>query len=360
MKLSLSRTQLLGIVALVLVLAGVAVYALFYRVQTSTQPQLPAALDGTAPEYPITRLPLAGELTGSDAEISGLAWYGDYLIILPQYPDWASSGSDGKLFAIPKQQIIAVLDGTSTAAITPQAIVLVAPGLKAAIKGFQGYEAIGFHGDQAFLTIEAGDGQMQGYLVAGEIKPDLSTLIIDTTTVVALNTPAQIENATFESLVVLDDAVGVIYEANGKNVNPQPKLKLFDFALRPQPDRSFPAIEYRITDATPLAADNTFWAINYFFPDRENKYNPAEDMLRTTYGTGPTHAQSSYVERLVELQLTDTGVSLVNTAPLLLQLAGGDDARNWEGIARLDDRGFLLMTDKFPETILAFVSVGRG
>ena len=30
-------------------------------------------------------------------------------------------------------------------------------------------------------------------------------------------------------------------------------------------------------------------------------------------------------------------------------------ARNWEGIARLEGRGFLLVTDQFPDTILAFV-----
>jgi hypothetical protein len=34
----------------------------------------------------------------------------------------------------------------------------------------------------------------------------------------------------------------------------------------------------------------------------------------------------------------------------------GQYARNWEAIARLDDVGFLLATDKYPETIFAFVS----
>jgi hypothetical protein len=32
-----------------------------------------------------------------------------------------------------------------------------------------------------------------------------------------------------------------------------------------------------------------------------------------------------------------------------------DTPRNWEGIVRLDERGFLLMTDEDPDTILAFV-----
>ena len=30
-------------------------------------------------------------------------------------------------------------------------------------------------------------------------------------------------------------------------------------------------------------------------------------------------------------------------------------SRNWEGIVRLDDRGFLVATDKYPEMILGFI-----
>jgi hypothetical protein len=33
----------------------------------------------------------------------------------------------------------------------------------------------------------------------------------------------------------------------------------------------------------------------------------------------------------------------------------GGLGRNWEGLVRLDDRGFLLVTDLFPGTILGFV-----
>jgi hypothetical protein len=38
-----------------------------------------------------------------------------------------------------------------------------------------------------------------------------------------------------------------------------------------------------------------------------------------------------------------------------LELVSDDDTRNWEGLVRLDDYGFLLATDKYPRTILAFV-----
>lgn len=46
---------------------------------------------------------------------------------------------------------------------------------------------------------------------------------------------------------------------------------------------------------------------------------------------------------------------VTNTPPIQLQLIDGV-SRNWEGLVRLDERGFLLITDEFPETILAFVA----
>ena len=49
------------------------------------------------------------------------------------------------------------------------------------------------------------------------------------------------------------------------------------------------------------------------------------------------------------------GIVLTETPPIQLEL--GPESRNWEGLVRLEDRGFLLMTDKFPGTILGFVGV---
>jgi hypothetical protein len=33
------------------------------------------------------------------------------------------------------------------------------------------------------------------------------------------------------------------------------------------------------------------------------------------------------------------------------------DGRNWEGIVRFGDRGFLLATDKFPITMLGYITI---
>jgi hypothetical protein len=115
----------------------------------------------------------------------------------------------------------------------------------------------------------------------------------------------------------------------------------------------FPTVEYRVTDATELDDDGRFWVINYFFPG-ELALRPSEDPIAAAYGEGPTHAARSGVARLLEMQVTAQGVTLVDRPPVQLEL-GPLSLHNWEGIVRLEDRGFLLVTDKFPETILGFV-----
>jgi hypothetical protein len=99
-----------------------------------------------------------------------------------------------------------------------------------------------------------------------------------------------------------------------------------------------------------------FWAINYFFPGDAEQIDPAPDSLAEEYGEGPTHTRFTTVERLVEFQYTDTGILRTATAPIQLQLIDDDHSRNWEGLARLEGQGFLIVTDKHPETILGFVA----
>jgi hypothetical protein len=57
----------------------------------------------------------------------------------------------------------------------------------------------------------------------------------------------------------------------------------------------------------------------------------------------------------VEFRYTNAQISSTSRAPIQLELREDGRARNWEGLVRLDQRGFLLMTDKYPETILGFV-----
>lgn len=305
-----------------------------------------------ASEQTVQIIPLDGPIAAPEAEISGLAWYGDTLILLPQFP-----GRFGdQLFALPKADIVAFLAGTQDGPLTPQPIPLIAPDLSR-LAGYEGLEAIAFHDDQVFVTIEtSGGAPMLGYLAAGHVAPDLSQMELDTTSLMEIVPPAPLANYSDETLLLADEMVLTIYEANGRNVNPTPAAHPFSASLEPLGTLPFPAIEYRVTDATSLDSNGRFWVINYLFPGDIGKLDPATDELGERYGRGPTHSHSDAVERLVELQFSDSDITLTDTPPIQLELLPGD-ARNWEGIVRLDERGFLLATDKFPETILAFVAL---
>src|SRR6185369_8834200 len=136
----------------------------------------------TLKEQSVVSLPLTGPASEPRAELSGLAWYGDNLILLPQYPNVFDENGDGFLYYLPKAQILAYLDGTSAAPLEPKPIQLIATDLTDEIRNYQGFESIGFSDSTAFLTIESGDGtDMQGYLISGTISPDLSQLTLDTT-----------------------------------------------------------------------------------------------------------------------------------------------------------------------------------
>jgi hypothetical protein len=314
-----------------------------------------------AVESPVTEIPLTGSVAQPKAEVSGMAWYGDYLILLPQYPDFAIQQADGAVFALSKADLLAYLDGTRTEPLEPIPVPFIAPGLADQILGFEGYEAITFLADRAYLTIEAretrGPRGMRGYLVSGRIAPDLGSLVLNTATVVEIPSQPKVGNKSDEALLVAGDRLVTIYEVNGAAINPSPVAHLFDTQLAPSGTLPFPNVEYRITDATVLDQEGRFWAINYFFPGDTNLATDS-DPLAERYGQGPTHAQAETVERLLEFEYSESGIDLVDRPPIQLELMDsflGGLGRNWEGLARLDDRGFLLVTDLFPGTILGFV-----
>ena len=306
------------------------------------------------PEQPVTVIPLQGPLAGSSAEISGLAWYGDHLILLPQYPERFG----GVLFTLPKADILAFLAGDLNGPLEPLPIPFSTSGLTDDIQGFEGFEALAMAQERIFLSIESrGKDGMMGYLVAGTVATDLSEIRLNPTLLMELRPPANLSNSSDEAMFCTPEGPVTLYEANGINVNSAPVARRFAAGtLAAQDDIPFPTIEYRITDATALDSHDRFWAINYFWPGDAAKLQPGPDALAQRYGQGPTHAISARVERLVEFQYSDAGITLVGTPPLQLQLLAGDDSRNWEGVVRLDERGFLLATDKYPDTLLGFVA----
>jgi hypothetical protein len=307
-------------------------------------------------EQRVIEISLAGPLAGRQAEISGMTWYHDTLILLPQYPSRFRQGErEATIFTLSKTEILASLEDTTKGPLSPQRLTFFDHDIPNEVAGFEGYEAIIAHDGQVFLTIEANAGDtMMGYLIAGYLSPDFSEIHLNPATLTEIPPQAALDNMTDETLLLVEDVLVTLYEANGVNVNPQPVAHRFDLQLNPVPPASFPNIEYRITDATAVDDNGRFWAINYFYPGDKAKLDPAPDPLIQRFEKGATYATSEIVERLLAFQYRDSGISLLDIPPIQLQLLD-DTARNWEGLVHLDDRGFILVTDEHPRTILAFV-----
>ncbi len=306
------------------------------------------------PERAVQPLLLAGPITDPDAEISGAAWCGDRLLLLPQYPERFGEGQ-GNLFAIARDVVeAAVKDGDKAKPIEPQLIRLEAPGVAESIDGFQGYEAIVCRGDRAWLTIEAETSQgMDGYAVTGTWNKN--TLTIQPSPKLKFEAQTDVGNMAYEAILLHNEELVTFYEVNGAAPNPKATALVLDLALSSLKPVAMAPVEYRITDVTELDEQGKFWAINYHWPGSK-KVLPKVDPIADAFGRGTTHAKSPVVERLVEFRYTGTKIERTDTAPLQLELLGGEKARNWEGIVRLGTQGFVIVTDKYPDTQLGFVA----
>lgn len=329
------------------------------RVETPPEPvaNLPTQDTGQLPpEAPVLYIPLEGPAALTQAEYSGMSWYQDQLVLLPQYPQRMSDQANGVLYAIPQQALLDFVQGRSSKPIQPKEVLFNSNDLEKAISQFEGFEAIAFRDQQVYLTIEAREGmQMMGYLVSGQVVGDLAEIQLDTSTLTKNPPQQQQSNRSDEAILIASDQIVTFFESNGAQANPKSHATLFDFDLGYSGELEFPAIEYRLTDATELDVDGRFWMMNYFFPG-DTDLLPEIDPIRESFGAGESHSQYASVERLLEFQYSPQGITLSGLPPIQFQLLPGDESRNWEGLVRLGDLGFLLITDKFPSTILGFVA----
>ena len=287
-----------------------------------------------------TYITLNGDITSPDQEISGLAWYNDNLILLPQYPT-------DKIYSIPKQQIIEFLDLSRTT-ILPKEIKWNSSGIDKHIRGFEGYESIVFNDDTVYVTIEAERRKINsGFIARGII--DNNKIKIDDKSLKKIKTPVTLRNMTYETILINNNSVITIYEVNSDKVNNSPIYHQFDMDLESHSTKPFPFTEYRITDATEIDEEGKFWVTNYFWPGDYSLLKPDLNYTITS------KKDIKPVERLLEFKMVDGTIVRTETTPINIKLSEFGDSRNWEGIVRLDDKGFLIVTDKFPGTILAFI-----
>lgn len=321
----------------------------------------PAAPALAAPaETIVSEIRLAGAAAEDYAEYSGMAWYGDWLVLLPQYPQ----RYDDHLPALARDALLDYLSAAASEPLVVTEIPIDTGGLERTVAGFEGFEAIAFAGDRFYLTVEANPRNgMMGYLVMGAVTGSEAEaslrFVVDPATLTPLPPQTAITNLSDEAIVLTGDGLLTIYEANGAALNERPVARSFAPGLAPGEAPAMPSVEFRLTDATPADAAGRFWAINYQFAG-DRKLFTEIDPIATQWGKGPSHAANRTVERLLQFQIGDDGaITLVEQPPLQLKIIGDASPRNWEGIARLaspEHAGFLLVTDKFPRTILAFVA----
>jgi hypothetical protein len=332
-------------------------------------PLLAAAQD-TAEETPVQMIELTGPAASLDAEFSGLAWYGDTLVLMTENPFlYADAGISGAFFALQRADILAYLDAEDPAPLEPVAVPIYGPDIPEAVSAFgvlfDGFEAItfvdapnAFADDQVFLTIEAytADEVMRGYLVWGTVIGDLEGIDLRLAESLELPSQSDIRNKSYEALLNLGDSIVALYEANGADVNPDAFGVRVDLATGETSPVPLDNLEFRLTDVTSLDADNRFWAINYYYPTDGFDF-PEDEPLYAQYGRGASQVTSESEERLVEYEVTEDGLVLVERAPVQLLQEEGNKERNWEGIVRLDDRGLLIVTDRYPQTLLGLVAL---
>ena len=210
-----------------------------------------------------------------------------------------------------------------------------------------GFESITINNDTAYFTIESmNNGKTETIIISGIIDSVKKSIKLDKSSKTKDPSDIFIHNISDESILFHNNSIIPVYEVFGKNVNTNPKVSIFDTRLKFLKKVDFPSIEYRITDLSSVDENGNFWAINYLYPGDIKKLNPTDDELISKFGLGISHKSEKPIERLVQFNIANDKISLVNKAPIYMELMKGE-SRNWEGLAKYKTDGFFVATDKF-------------
>lgn len=323
--------------------------------------QRPRARDPNDP-VPVLSICLAGEAAARANEYSGLAWHGDELFLLPQWSPRGLTRARSQpgftrpwVYRIPGARIRAWVDGRDRSPITPERVAFDTLDL-ANNPDYQGFEAIVFDGDRAALTVERGDrDRMSGLLVTARLDPSRG-LVLERDAL-TLDVPLRSDNHSYEALTRVDGSWLALFEVNGMDTSCASTALRIDARGAEARAVAVESIPYRVTDATTADAEHRFWVTQYSYRDVGDTAEcersiRAVGCFQEAVDCDPRDGSARSVERLIELR--DEGTA-VHTTGQVIRLLREERARNWEGLARLDHRGFLMVTDEWPRTILGFV-----
>ena len=83
-------------------------------------------------------------------------------------------------------------------------------------------------------------------------------------------------------------------------------------------------------------------------------FDKKKPLIIFVHGSGLTHSLSQRVERLIEFKIINNKVMLTDSPPIEIKLEGKKTSRKWEAVARYENKGFLLATDKYPKPYTLF------
>lgn len=293
----------------------------------------------------LIHIQMEGDLAERKLEASGLTWYNDNLIILPQFPHKWDGEFDGAVYFIPKERIESYLNGENKTPIKGEKIHFIAEGLdEIGKRRGSGYEAIAFVDDSLYVSIESISGdESTSYVVKGKIDFEEKKITLNADSKIEIKSQTGIHNMGEETILTNNGSVFSIHEANGENVNKSPFAKKLNGSLTDVEKITFPNIEYRITDATCVDSSGKFSAINYFYPGEFEKLKPNLS----------EEEKDKAIEQILEFQILDGKIIRTTKTPIVISKGKSKKGSNWEGIVKLND-GFLIITDMFPETVLAY------
>lgn len=291
----------------------------------------------------LQRIELAGDLAKKEFEASSLAWYKNYLIILPQFPHKWDNQFDGAIYFISQKELNNYISGEDKSPIKGEKIHFIADGLdEIGKRDGSGYEAITFINDKVFVSIESIDkDSSSSFIVKGNLDFENRKLVLDKNSKYEIKSQTNIYNMGEEAIFTHKNYIYALHEANGININKSPFSTKLDIELNFVSKIEMPNIDFRITDATSVDSIGKFYALNYYYPGEFKKLKPSLVNKETS------------IEQIIEFHLENNKIELTNKNPILISNQIEKNGHNWEGIARYNN-GFLLITDMFPETILAY------
>ncbi len=106
-------------------------------------------------EYDVLEIPLSGRVSERNSELSGLAWFGEDLVLLVQYPGVSKINQKGVIYKISKEKILDYINGKELNPLNADSIFIEYSGLGETInsKG-SGCEAILFDKNRVYLSVE--------------------------------------------------------------------------------------------------------------------------------------------------------------------------------------------------------------